>query len=299
MITRLIFSINILIVVLASACGFTRLEPGYAAVKIDYANGGQRTDIPAGGYINYNPVTERVADYPIGQQSLVMVRKAGEGSVQGDDSVEVRATGIPLHIDTTVFWRIDPQKIADMFVLRPNVPLIGKTVNDGIDGIVVRRLVRGAMQDIGAPYVYTDLYTAKRPEYVVSVTELLKARFAEEYVILDRLQLGEIYLEDAQQKAISDYNVALQQAQTAEQTAQAVRATANGARDAAIAQAQGEAQATRTKADATAYEIAQREAALAAAPHVLDYDVRMAAANHPSMVTGTSTQVQVPLPAAH
>lgn len=298
------------LVLLVAACipGLNRLEPGYAAVKIDYSNNGARTDIPAGGYINYNPVTERVAEYPVGQQSLVMARKAGEGSVQGDDSVEVRVGGIPIHFDTTLFWRIDPNRIADMFQLRPGVALVGKTVNDGIDGIVVRRIVRGTMQDAGATFTaYTDVYGTKRQEYQDNVSKIMgcptsaandplaamnpltrtadpNSALGREFVICDKLQLGEVYLDDAQQKAISDYNNAITAVQTSGQAKLAAENTAAASAAPVIANAQAEATA-----------ISLRENALAVAPHVLTYDIGMAQANHPALVQGGSSQVQIPL----
>lgn len=354
---RLYFTLITTLIILVTGCGVVgaqRLEPGWGAVKIDYANNGARTDIPSGGFLQYNPLTERIAEYPIGQESLVMVKKAGEGqaaSAAGDDSVECRDQhGIPVHIDTTLFWRIDPQKIGDMFVLRPNVPLIGKTLNDGIDGVVVRRLVRGTMQDTCAPLLYNDIFGPHRAEYVNAVAQSLgcpttplaattatstltqatgqaaptavpttsplnttdplkrtadpTTALGKEFIICDKFQMGEIYLDDAQAKAFSEQASAQQAAITAQaqveqkkQEALAAVEVAQGLANAVKAKADGDAYQVRTAADALAYDIATRQKALAAAPEVRTYDVQMAAANHPSMVTGAATQVQVPLPA--
>lgn len=316
--THFSFVIGLTLLVATTACGVVgaqRLEPGWAAVKIDYANGGARTDIPSGGFLQYNPLTERIAEYPIGQESLVMVRKAGEGqaaAASGDDSVEVRVHGIPLHADTTVFWRIDPLRIGDMFVLRPGVPLIGKSLNDGIDGIVVRRLVRGSMQDAGALFEsYADVYSAKRQEYSDSVAKVLGCptsavddplakinpleRHADpntilgrEFLICDKLQLGEFYLDDAQQKAVSDNANAITSVLTSAQTKLAAENNAAAAAAPILANAQAEANG-----------ISLREKALADSPHVAAYDVAMSQASHPPMVQGGGgTLLTIPAPTA-
>lgn len=323
---------------LVSACGVVgaqRLEPGWAAVKIDYANGGKRTDIPSGGFLQYNPLTERIAEYPIGQESLVMVRKAGEGQAggsQGDDSVECHDQhGITIHVDTTLFWRIDSQRIADMFVLRPNVPLIGKTLNDGIDGVVVRRLVRGTMQDLCAPLLYNDIFGAKRPDYVKGVSDALgcpttgvdpltrtadpETALGREYIICDKFQMGAIYLEPDQQKAFSEQATAAQNAITAasqveveRQKALAAVQTATGQANAAIEVAKGEAEKVRiaaeaesnrqkTIADARAYEIQAQEKALSAAPNVRAYDIALHQADHQPQISGAQPLISVPAPA--
>lgn len=330
--------------IILSGCGVVgaqRLEPGWAAVKIDYANGGRRTDIPSGGFLQYNPLTERIAEYPIGQESLTMVRKAGEGqaaAASGDDSVECRDQhGIPIHIDTTVFWRIDAQHIADMFVLRPGVPLIGKTLSDGVDGVVVRRLVRGTMQDICAPLLYNDVFGPKRADYVNAVSKTLgcpttavsvptndgttttvadanvdpltrtadpNSALGREYIICDKFQMGEIYLDDAQQKAFSDQATAQQLAITAQaqveverQKALAAAQTADGAASAVTKAADAQAYAVRTAADARAYEIEAQQKALSAAPDVRAYDVALANANHQPQISGAQPLISVPAPA--
>jgi hypothetical protein len=46
-----------------------RLEPGWAAVRIHYDEDGDREPIPTGGYITFNPLTERTARYPVAQHS--------------------------------------------------------------------------------------------------------------------------------------------------------------------------------------------------------------------------------------
>lgn len=314
--TRLFpFAVGLLLL-LSTACGVVgaqRLEPGWAAVKIDYANGGARTDIPSGGFLQYNPLTERIAEYPIGQESLVMVRKAGEGQAaasSGDDSVEVRVKGIQLHADTTVFWRIDPLRIGDMFVLRPGVPLIGKTLNDGIDGIVVRRLVRGSMQDAAAVFdSYADVYGAKRQDYSDSVAKVLGCPSSDpadplatvnpltrkadpatvlgrEFLICDKFQLGEVYLEAEQQKAVSDQ-------------ANAITSVSTSASNKLVAENNAAASAAPilANAQAEASGIALREKALADSPHVAAYDVAMSQASHPPMVQGGGgTLLTIPAP---
>ena len=226
-----------------------------------------------------------------------MVRRANEGRIQGDDSVEVRAQGVPVHFDTSVFFRVDRDHIADLFNLRPGVPLLGQDVNSGLDGIVVRRLTRGVMQDVGATYSWIELYGEKRAEYARNVTDALKTQLESEYIILDRFQLGEIYLEKEQQDSLNAISAAQQDVLTQTQRVEAERRKA----EAATYTAQAAAAPIVANAEAEAQAIAKREAALANAPHVVQYDLGLHNADHQPQVVlsrDASTVVTLPTPAA-
>lgn len=66
--------------------------------------------------------------------------------------------------------------------------------------------------------------------------------------------------------------------------------------------AEAEANKVKTLAEAEAYQIDKREAALAVAPHVQQYDIAKAQAEHQPQVqlgAGQPPNVTVPLPGTH
>ena len=126
---RWIVGLVLLFVVLITlGSAIKRVEPGFAGVKIDYARGQTAGEtgyaveqVPAGRFVFINPITQRLAQYPISNQNLTMARRVAEGKVQGDDSVKVVDTnGVTLNIDVSVIYRVMPDKVGDLYT--PNGP---------------------------------------------------------------------------------------------------------------------------------------------------------------------------------
>src|SRR5262245_20574443 len=61
------------------------IEPGYVGIVFDKARH-QVTNTLDPGWVFINPFTQSITRYPVGIQTLVMVRADQEGAVQGDDS---------------------------------------------------------------------------------------------------------------------------------------------------------------------------------------------------------------------
>lgn len=259
MVLGLVVFIFALMVALIGGCTtFHKVDPGTVGVVLDYAAGNAANEpvlrtVPTAQWFMVNPITQRVVTYPIGQQTLSMVRKVQEGKVQGDDSIECRdSTGIPLHIDTTTQWRADPAQAAQLYLLRPNVPLAGSSGAD-IEDLVVRREVRNAVGTRACSlFTYVDIFGAKRADFQQKASDFLKEGLRGEFILVDAFQIGEIYPEAAQQDSLNNIAIAQQRAQAAQALeeqrkaeARAAVAQADGERLAAIARAQGEAEAIR------------------------------------------------------
>jgi|SRR5579859_162902 len=237
---------------------FHRVDPGFAGVKVDYGSGTATgrpkvTSLATGQYIFLNPFTERVAEYPISQQSLTMVRSNNEGQVQGDDSVNCQdKNGIPLHIDSTTLWRVDPAHVGDLFLLKPDVPLANKEGGD-ISSTVVRREVRNAIAIGCSKYRYDEIYGAQRQDFGDTIAKILEPNLTQTYVDMDKFLLGEIHLEKTQEDANNAKVVAEQAAiqsgflkQKADNEAAAAVAQAEGQKKVTILAAEAQAEAIRT-----------------------------------------------------
>ncbi|HUS17965.1 MAG TPA: SPFH domain-containing protein [Chloroflexia bacterium] len=236
---------------------FHRVDPGVAAVKIDYGAGTTAgkpavISLQTGQFIFFNGATERIAEYPIAQQSLTMVQVAAEGQVKGDDSVKCQDIhGIPVRLDSTTLWRVDSAHVGDLYLLHPNTPVGGHEGSD-ISSTVVRREVRNALTLACSQYTYDAIFSTKRGEISTDVERVLQPNLAESFIILDKFLLGEVHLEEQQQQAISAVASAQQAAlkagydkQQAENVAAGRVATADGDKKVAILKAEGDAEAIR------------------------------------------------------
>jgi regulator of protease activity HflC (stomatin/prohibitin superfamily) len=208
-----------------------------------------------------------VQEYPIAQQTLTMVRASGEGQVAGDDSVACQdKNGIPINVDSSTLWRVDPDHAAQLYLLKPGVPLIGSPESD-ISSVVVRREVRNAVTNACSSYSYDEIYGARRIEFGLSVTRLLGPELTASYILMDKFLLGEIYLSTDQQEAINRKAVAQQAAIEASFLAEKAKNEA----DAAVAKAEGDKKVAILQAEAQAEAIKIIQEQLNASPQYIEY----------------------------
>lgn len=241
-------------VLLLASTAIQRVDPGYTAIVVDYYIGGnagqpQFTQVPTGTFFLINPLTQRVAKYPLAQQTLSMVRRSNEGRVVGDDSVECNdIAGVRINVDSSTLWRVIPDKAGNLYFLRPNVPLVDESGAD-IGDLVVRREVRSAITYVCGTMSYEDIYGAQRAKFASQVNDLLGKNLSTQYIAVDSFLAGEVYLQPELAQAIADKVNAQQQAQQAaflkqkaENEAAANVAAAEGQKQVRILQGEGEAQ---------------------------------------------------------
>jgi regulator of protease activity HflC (stomatin/prohibitin superfamily) len=249
-----------------------RIDPGNVGLLVDYSKGtvSGKVDIqplPTGSYRLINPIFQNVQEYPIAQQTLTMVRSGTEGQVQGDDSVGCQdKNGIPINVDSSTLWRVNPDHAADLYLLKPGVPLIGSPDSD-ISSVVVRREVRNAVTNACSGFSYDEIYGARRIEFAVAVSNLLGPELSNSYILMDKFLLGEIYLSKDQQDAINRKAVAQQAAIEASFLAEKAKNEA----DAAVAKAEGDKQVAILKAQAQAEAIRIIQEQLNASPQYIQY----------------------------
>lgn len=234
---------------------YRRVDPGEVGVLVKYKTG--TTDaslatyeqIPTGSWVKVNWWKQALARYPISQQSLTMVKSTEEGQVQGDDSTKCQdEKAIPLWIDSTTLWRVDPTKAGELYLLRPGMPLINNPGAD-IESTVVRREVRNAITVACSEYSYASIFLGGRETFRARVEEVLSGNLEHNFILLDGFLPGEIHLPPEQEAAINQKVVAQQQAeqaayakQKAENEAAGAVATAEGQKKVKILQAQAEAE---------------------------------------------------------
>src|SRR5690242_1514466 len=82
------------------------IEPGYVGIVFDKASH-KVTNTLDPGWVLINPLTQSITRYPVGLQTIVMVRTEQEGAGQGDDSIRVGSReGQILFADVSVQYTV-------------------------------------------------------------------------------------------------------------------------------------------------------------------------------------------------
>ena len=234
------FAVVALVVFAGCSSIVKRVDPGNSGVIIDYGAGtvaGQPVikSVTAGQYFVVNPGLQHVVSQPVSQQTLNMIQVD-----KSDDSVACRdKVGIPVSVDTTVLWRIDPTKVGELHLIRPHMTLENGTDND-IGSQVVRPLARNAVADTCGTFAYSELFRS-REAFGERAAIDLRESLAKTYLVLDQIQIRDFKLGPEQQKALNEKAVAEQQAAAAQYLEEKRKAEAR----AAIAEAEGQAEAIR------------------------------------------------------
>lgn len=238
------------VVAIVASSFWQRVEPGYAGVIIDYAAGSSSgkpvlKSMPTGTYQFVNKFTQRITQQPVSQQTLVMVLNEHEGQVKGDDSVACNANDkSPLKVDVSVLWRVDPDKVGDLWLVRPNAD-INVLSND-----VVRQRTRNAITDACGQVSFDEAYN-NRAKFEEIASNSLGVSLTESYLVMDKLfvrgfhpatkeqQDGMTKIVNAQQAAAAAAYAKLE----AQNTAAGVVAKAQGEADALVVNAKGRSEA--------------------------------------------------------
>jgi regulator of protease activity HflC (stomatin/prohibitin superfamily) len=253
----LVALIVVFVLLVAVASALKRVEPGFAGVKIDYARGqtagpvGYAVEqVPAGRFVFINPITQRLAQYPISNQNMTMARRVTEGKVQGDDSVKVVDTnGVTLNIDVSVIYRVNPQEVGALYTEWAGAQLIDSNALGGdVEDRLVRPAVRSILPNSAASRNYLQIYATDKGKIQQEAEDALRAYLAPKHIDVVALQIREVYLPDTLQEAI---NSKVAEQQLAEQ-AQATVAKNTQLASAAQEQAKGEAESRTIRAQAEA-----------------------------------------------
>lgn len=249
--------------------GILIVEPQQVAVVFNTISGELGEERGAGTHIIV-PVLQSATLYPIEQQQYTMSGIPGEGQVQGNDAVRGRTLdGQEVYLDISVLFGIDPQEANTVHIRWQN-----RYEND-----FVRPTIRGLAREVISRFRAEDIFGEQRSAVEDSMQELMAARMDEEGFILTDLLVRDVTFSQAFTDSIERKQIAEQQAleaafrvQEEQQNAERVRVTAQGARDAAIAEAEGEARAIILRAEAQAEALRLVSEQLAANPTLIQYE---------------------------
>lgn len=239
------------------------------------------------------PFFENVRPYSIAKQTYTMSGSAGEGQVNGDDSIEARTKdGQQVYIDASVIYAVDPAHVIDLHI----------TWQNRYQDNVVRPVVRAAIRDAVSQFGIEEIVSTKRAELEKMITNNIDQGMAANNLVMTDFLLRNIRFSDEYAKAVEQKQIAEQQAQQAayvveqkKQEAEQARQEAQGKADASVIAAKGEAQARLIQAQAEAQ--ANQTLAQSLTPELLQYQyILKLSPNVQTIFVPSGNQFILPLP---
>ncbi len=159
-----------------------------------------------------------------------------DGQVPDDALTALTSDGLPLTLDLSVRFHIDPDNVWKMH----------REVGPEFVDKIVRPASRSVARMAFAEYPVTDVYSGKRQQIIAQIQRELSEKFKVNYLILDEVLLRDIRFPAEFQNSIEQKQVAQQQTQ--QMVFEVDRARSE--KQQKIVQAQGESEAIRKIADA-------------------------------------------------
>jgi regulator of protease activity HflC (stomatin/prohibitin superfamily) len=246
--SRIVLAIGALALLVFFFSSYSVISPGNTGVIFNVWTGSLRT-VPQG--IAWRvPFITQVQSYPTALRTYTMVRRAGEGSSAGDDSIDLPTReGQHITQDISVTYNTSEDLAAQVFKA-----FRGADISD-IEATFVRRTIITVAQNTAGQMSLSEVISAKRNELQDNIQKNLTAELEKMGFHLDKVNLGASHLPQSLEKQMQEKMAAQQQAQQAEYELQKQQMLAK----AEVAKAEGEAQSilVRAKAQAEANRLLQ------------------------------------------
>ena len=237
------------VVILASVISsFTVIAPGNTGVIFNIWTGSLRS-VPQGMAWRMPWITQ-VQSYPTALRTYTMVRRTGEGSAIGDDSIDLPTLeGQHITQDISVTYNTSEDRAAQVFK-----SFRGSDISE-IEETFIRRTIITVAQNSAGQMSLTEVISSKRDELQSAIQKNLSAELNKMGFALDKVNLGASHLPQTLEAQMQQKMAAQQQAQQAEYELQKQEMLAK----AAVAKAEGEAQSVlvRAKAESEANRMLQ------------------------------------------
>lgn len=227
---------------------YSVISPGNTGVIFNIWTGSLRT-VPQG--IAWRaPFITQVQSYPTALRTYTMVRRSGEGSAVGDDSIDLPTReGQHITQDISVTYNTNEELAGQVFKA-----FRGADISD-IESTFIRRTIITAAQNSAGQMSLSEVISAKRNDLQDNIQKNLLVDLEKMGFHLDKVNLGASHLPQSLEKQMQEKMAAQQQAQQAEYELQKQQMLAK----AEVAKAEGEAQSilVRAKAQAEANRLLQ------------------------------------------
>ena len=247
-VSRAVVLIAAISMVLLFFASYSVISPGNTGVVFNVWTGSLRT-VPQG--IAWRvPFITRVQSYPTALRTYTMVRRSGEGSSSGDDSIDLPTReGQHITQDISVTYNTSEEMAGQGFKA-----FRGADIED-IENTFIRRTIITVAQNTAGQMSLSEVISAKRNELQDNIQKNLLLELEKMGFHLDKVNLGASHLPQSLEHQMQEKMAAQQQAQQAEYELQKQQMLAK----AEVAKAEGEAQSilVRAKAQAEANRLLQ------------------------------------------
>jgi len=196
---RILALIGIVVAVLFAS--IVQIGPGQVGVPILF--GSVQDNVLRSGLNLVNPLVE-VEKLDIKTQAYTMSGVKDEGQVKGDDAIlTLSSDGLTLKLDVTVWFKVSESE----------APQILRTIGADYIEKIVRPATRTSLRDVSVQYTATDIYSAKRDDFIKEISKNLENSFQGRGIILEKVLLRNIELPEKVKEAIDEKISAEQRAQ--------------------------------------------------------------------------------------
>src|SRR6202165_4821930 len=239
MTSKVLTGLVALIVLVSLTSSFSVIAPGNTGVIFNIWTGSLRS-VPQGMAWRMPWITQ-VQSYPTALRTYTMVRRAGEGSAFGDDSIDLPTLeGQHITQDISVTYNTSEDKAAQVFK-----SFRGADISE-IEATFIRRTIITVAQNSAGQMSLSEVISSKRDELQDAIQKNLSVELNKMGFSLDKVNLGASHLPQTLEAQMQQKMAAQQQAQQAEYELQKQQMLAK----AAVAKAEGEAQAILVHAKA-------------------------------------------------
>ncbi len=228
-------------VVAAIYSSFTIIQPGNVGVVFNRWSGQLKT--VGQGLAWRIPWITQVQSYPVALRTYTMVTRNEEGSLRGDDSIDLPTReGQHIRQDISVTFNTSQEKAAEVFKA-----FRGADISD-IENTFIRRTIITVAQNVAGQISLTDIISNQREQLQSRIQTDLDHEMNKMGFVVDKVNLGASHLPEVIEKQLQQKMAAQQQAQQAEYELQRQQTLAK----AKVAEAEGDAASTLVKAKAQA-----------------------------------------------
>jgi regulator of protease activity HflC (stomatin/prohibitin superfamily) len=248
MFSKLVTGLVVVVILASLFSSFTVIAPGNTGVIFNIWTGSLRS-VPQGMAWRMPWITQ-VQSYPTALRTYTMVRRLGEGSAAGDDSIDLPTLeGQHITQDISVTYNTSEDRAAQVFK-----SFRGSDISE-IEATFIRRTIITVAQNSAGQMSLTEVISSKRDELQAAIQKNLSVELSKMGFALDKVNLGASHLPQTLETQMQQKMAAQQQAQQAEYELQKQEMLAK----AAVAKAEGEAQSVlvRAKAESEANRMLQ------------------------------------------
>lgn len=150
-----------------------------------------------------NPFS-KVTEISIRTEEYTMSSVENEGKIQGDDSVDARASdGAQVKVDITVLFHVKPEAAVSIF----------KELGIDYEAKIIRPVIRSAIREVVAKYTIIEVFSTKRDEIAQKIKEQVAKNIDARGVVVEDTLLRDVKLSQALADSIEQKLTAQQEAE--------------------------------------------------------------------------------------